>query len=186
MDVVDAPSSVHSLWNAVPGVIPKSARRSAAQLAPAFHADSDFEEYPLDGFVVRGFPGLIYNEPAFHYLLEIERRRAANTQRPFLLMLMDGLRAASGEIAADALGPERLFPIVCRSVRETDFVGWYRQGAILGATLTQDGRKGTTHASGIVRDRIVQALGDDLPPDHVARLRLRLFEVQSHDRFRIE
>jgi hypothetical protein len=75
---------------------------------------------------------------------------------------------------------------VRRSVRETDFVGWYRQGAIIGATLTQDGRSGSKHASRIVRDRITRALGRDLPCEHASRLRLHLYEVHSHDQVRIE
>lgn len=188
MEVVDALSAVHSLWNAVPGVVPKSPGSSAAQLRPASRSDSDHEVHagPLNGFVVRGFPGLIYNETAFQYLLEIERKRAKSTQRPFLLMLIDGGDAASGQMPAGAVTPERLFPIVCRTVRETDFVGWYRQGAILGATLTQDGRSGTKHASGIVRARMIRALGQDLPSEHVSQLRLRLYEVQSHDCQRID
>lgn len=188
MDVVDAPSAVHSLWNALPGVVPKSPRRSAPHFGPASRSgsDQDVQADPLNGFVVRGFPGLIYNESAFQYLLDFERRRAKSTQRPFLLMLIDGGDAASGQIPGGAVMPDRLFPIVCRTVRETDFVGWYRQGAILGATLTQDGSSVTKHASRIVRDRITQALGHDLPSEHVSQLRLRLYEVQSHDQLRIE
>ena len=186
MEVVDALSAVHNLWNAVPGVVPKSPRSSAARFHLALRSDHEVHADPLNGFVVRGFPSLIYNEPAFQYLLEIERRRAKSTQRPFLLMLIDGGDAASGQVSGGAVAPERLFPIVCRSVRETDFVGWYRQGAILGATLTQDGRSGTKHASRIVRDRMIQALGQDLPSEHASQLRLRLYEVQSHDHLRID
>jgi hypothetical protein len=191
MDVLDAPSAIHSLWNALPGVVPKSPRSPAAQFRPAFRSNSVHEEGadPLNGFVVRGFSGLIYNEQAFQYLLEIERRRAESTQRPFLLMLIDCGEAARGQLSGGAVTPERLFPIVCRTVRETDFVGWYRQGAILGATLTQDRQdssSGTKHAGRIVRDRITQALGHGLPSEHVSQLRLRLYEVQSHDQLRLE
>lgn len=188
MDVVNAPSAVHSLWNALPGVAPKSPRSSAAPFGSAFRSDAAHADYaaPLNGFVVPGFSGLIYNEPAFQYLLGIERSRAEIAQRPFLLMLIDCDHAASGQVSRGAVTPERLFPIVCRSVRETDFVGWYRQSAILGATLTQDGRSGTKRASSIVRDRMIQALGHHLPSEHVSQLRLRLYEVQSDDHLRIE
>jgi hypothetical protein len=170
VDVVNGTSAVHSRGNAIPAAVDN---RSGG------YAD------PLDGFAVRGFPGLVCNEQAFQYLLEIERRRSENTRRAFLLTLIDSddLQAAA---PGHPLGPDRLFPIVCKSVRETDFVGWYRQGAVVGATLTQDGRKGAKQASGIVRDRIVKALHEGLPSELASRVRLRLYEVLGDDAVRIE
>lgn len=186
MDVVDAPSAVHSLWNAVPAVVQKPLKVTEAQVRPAFRSLLDYERFadPLDGFAIRGFAGLVYDEPAFQYLLDVERRRAEGTRHPFLLMLIE-CDAATG-LASRAVRPERLFPIVGRCLRETDFVGWYRQGSVVGATLTQDGRKRTPHASRIVRERIVKALGSDLPSDSVSRLRLRLYEVQGDNQLRID
>jgi hypothetical protein len=187
MDVVDAPSAVHSLWNAVPAVVQRPRKATEAQARPAFRSLTDYEGFaaPLDGFAIRGFAGVVYDEPAFQYLLDVERRRAEGTRRPFLLMLIE-CEGGKTALASRAVSPERLFPIVCRSLRETDFVGWYRQGSVVGATLTQDGSKRTPHASQIVRDRLVKALGTDLPSDLVSQLRLRLYEVQGDDQLRIE
>jgi hypothetical protein len=170
VDVMDATSAaVHSLWNTVPGAVRKRLQAS-----------------PLDGFAVRGFTGLVCNEQAFQYLLDIERRRAESTQRPFLLMLIEWDEPNGGQVPTGALGPERLFPIVCKSVRETDFVGWYRQGAVVGATLTQDGRRGTNQAGSVVRERVVKALSGALPSQLVSQLGVRLFEVLGDDQVRIE
>ena len=183
MDVVDAPSAVPSLWNAVSGVARKPSKRAEEQLRPAMRASSDYEEWIglFDGFPVRGFSGLVYNEPAFQYLLDIERRRAEGTRHPFLLMLIE-----CDQLHSAGVSPERLLPVVCRSVRETDFVGWYRQGTVVGATLTQDGRRGALRASQIVRDRMVKALGSELPSEFVPQLGLRLYEVLGNDELRID
>ena len=170
VDVMDATSAaVHSLWNTVPGGVQKRLQTN-----------------PLDGFAVRGFTGLVCNEQAFQYLLDIERRRAESTQRPFLLMLIEWDEPSGGLIPGRGVGPERVFPIVCKSVRETDFVGWYRQGAVVGATLTQDGRKGTKQAGRVVRERVVKALSGALSSELASQLRLRLFEVLGDDQVRIE
>ena len=186
MDVVDARSAVHSLWNAVPALVQTAPKGTEAQVRPAFRSLSDYGGFaPLDGFAIRGFAGLVYDEPAFQYLLDVERRRAEGTRRPFLLMLIECDDAKTGP-ASRAVRPERLFPIVGRSLRETDFVGWYRQGSVVGATLTQDGGRRTPHASRIVRERLVKALGSDLPSDLVSQLRLRLYEVQGDDQLRID
>jgi hypothetical protein len=188
MDVVDAPSAVPSLWNAIPGVVQKPPRGLAAHSGLALRSPSIYEHHadPLDGFAIRGCPQMLYHEQAFQYLLEIERRRAESTRRPFLLMLLECDETASGPGSGSDVRPERLFPVVCRSLRETDFVGWYRQGAVVGATLTQDGRRGTEQAPQIVRERILKALGTELPPELVSQLRLRLYEVMGDDELRMD
>ena len=182
MDVADATSGVPRLWNSVPGAV-QTLQGTDPQLRRTFRPDPGSEDYAgtLDGFAVPGFPGLVCNEQAFQYLLQIERRRSERTQGAFFLILIDGAAVAGGGV-----GPDRLFPIVCNAVRETDFVGWYRQGAVMGATLTQDGRTDTTPARAIVRDRIVQALHNQLPSPLVSQLRLRLYEVLGDDELRIE
>jgi hypothetical protein len=161
VDVVDAPSRVPGLWNAVPSALQKRLHEAEPHPRPAVRSDPGRDGYanPLDGFAVGGIPGLICHEQAFQYLVEIERRRSEDTQRPFLLMLLE----------CDDRELGRLFPIVCNSVRETDFVGWYRQGAVVGATLTQDGRRGTPDASAIVRDRVAgHVAGSGRPVARVA------------------
>ena len=188
MNVVDAQRAVPSLWSAVPGVVQKPPRGLAAQVGLALRSHPNYEHSadPLDGFAIRGFSRMLYNEQAFQYLLDIERRRAESARRPFLLMLLECDDAQTGPASGSGVTPERLFPIVCRSLRETDFVGWYRQGAVVGATLTQDGRKGTEHATQIVRERIVKAFGTELPSELVSQLRLRLYEVMGDDELRMD
>lgn len=170
MDVMDATSAaVHSLWTTVPGAVRKRLPTN-----------------PLDGFAVRGFTGLVCNEQAFQYLLDIERRRAESSQRPCLLMLIEWDEPGGGLIPRPAADHARVFPIVCKSVRETDFVGWYRQGAVVGATLTQDGRRSPKQAGSVVRDRVIKALRGALPSELVSQLSVRLFEVMGDDQVRIE
>jgi hypothetical protein len=177
VEVVDATTGVPGLWNAVPSAVQKRLLEAEPHVRPAWRSDPGRDGYadPLDGFAVSGFPGLICHEQAFQYLMEIERRRSESTQHPFLLMLLE----------CDGHEPGRLFPIVCNCVRETDFVGWYRQGAVVGATLTQDGRSGTTDASAIVRNRIVKALHAGLPSELASQVRLRLYEVLGGHELRI-
>jgi hypothetical protein len=181
VDVGNATSAVRGLWDAVPAERPAGGE---LQSRPTSRAGRDRDGFadPLEGFAVPGYAGLACHEQAFHYLLDIERRRSASTQRPFLLMLID---CEAGTSASVRRRLERLFPIVCRSVRETDFTGWYCQGAAVGAALTLDGR-GATQAHQIIRERIVKAFEAALPLDLVSRLRLHLFEVVGNDDRRIE
>jgi hypothetical protein len=80
-----------------------------------------------------------YGEEAFHYFLEVELRRAEVSNRPFLLMLVDSRYRQDGDVRIDQLTAGRVFGLLSRCVRDTDFLGWYREGRVAGAVLTQDG-----------------------------------------------
>jgi hypothetical protein len=187
VDVVDAASGVPRLWSGIPSGVQKRLQSSEPRLRPVFRADPGHHAAtdPLDGFSVRGLPGLICDEPAFHYLLAIERRRSDVTQRPFFLMLIECDAEAGGGAGGCRARPAELLPIVCNAVRETDFVGWYRQNDIVGAALTQDG-PGPTHAGSIVRDRMVKALHNGLSFDLASQVRLRVYELLGDDELRAE
>jgi hypothetical protein len=186
VDVLDGTSAVQNLWNALPGAVQKRLQDTKPPFRRAFHSDPDDESYAqsLDGFAPGGNTGLVYDEHAFDYILEIERRRAESTQQPFLLMLLE-CSAPEGPASA-AVTPDRLFPILRKCLRETDVVGWYLQGVVVGAALTPDCRTGAQHASSVVRDRMNTALRDNLPPDAMSGLRLHLYEVVGEDERRVE
>ena len=83
--------------------------------------------------------GEAYNEEAFHFLLSIERKRYERSNRPFALALIE-LESKSGQ--SDRMHPAIsacVFDGLTRSLRETDVIGWYREGRIVGAMLTQLG-----------------------------------------------
>jgi lipopolysaccharide/colanic/teichoic acid biosynthesis glycosyltransferase len=72
-------------------------------------------------------------EDVFHSLLTLERKRAERSRKQFVLMLMDA-HLENGS-AAGIL--KEAVEIVIASKRETDLIGWYRQGAILGVIFTE-------------------------------------------------
>src|SRR5437899_5702067 len=87
------------------------------------------------GFGVEGSEH-VYNEEAFRYFLEIERKRSQVSNRPFLLLLLD-LRPAGPRAGIDETSSVELFTALCRCLRDTAFIGWYRAGAVVGAVLTE-------------------------------------------------
>lgn len=72
-------------------------------------------------------------ESVFHSMLTLERRRAERSRKPFVLMLLDA-NLEHGP-AEDIL--RQAVDIVVASKRETDLIGWYKQGAILGVIFTE-------------------------------------------------
>jgi hypothetical protein len=135
--------------------------------------------------------GETYNEPAFHYLLSIERKRTERSGRSLLLMLVD-LEDRPGV-------PARLHPAVASVVlsgartclRAVDFVGWYREGHVAGAVLIQSRDRPATDSFRLIAQRLRDALCARLPSDLARRVRVRTYQhpepanVEAGDRHHI-
>ncbi|MGH9357003.1 MAG: hypothetical protein ACRD10_12800, partial [Terriglobia bacterium] len=76
-------------------------------------------------------------EETFARLLRLERRRAERSRRQFLVMLADlgeFLVTASEQNGAML---NKISDAILSATRETDIIGWYEQGYVLGAILTE-------------------------------------------------
>jgi hypothetical protein len=121
--------------------------------------------------------GRAYNEDAFRHLLMIERTRNERSGGCFLLLLVD---VEDGAGAAAPLNPKVasvLFDALHSSVRETDFVGWYREGAEIGAVLPQSGEMIGVDLQRTVYMLIDSKLQKRVPKKVAASMRLRLSRV---------
>ncbi|MGH9356742.1 MAG: sugar transferase, partial [Terriglobia bacterium] len=76
-------------------------------------------------------------EETFARLLCLERRRAERSQRQFLVMLADlgELLVTASEQNGALLN--KIAGAILSATRETDIIGWYEQGFVLGAILTE-------------------------------------------------
>ena len=75
------------------------------------------------------------NEGEFLRYLCLERKRSERSGKPFLVMLVEGgeLFAAGGRDSVPACLAEALLS----SSRDTDLVGWYKTGSIMGVLFTE-------------------------------------------------
>lgn len=120
-----------------------------------------------------GGPADVYNEEAFRYFLDVEQKRSEISNRPFLLLLVDVKR----HVEVDALPAGRLFDALSVGLRETDFVGWYREGVVAGAVLTQHSSDVATDVPDVVNRRVTRALHEALPAAWADRLQVRVYQV---------
>jgi hypothetical protein len=145
------------------------------QTGASAHA-TDASDRELGGFVLRDGLGHAYNEEAFQYFLEIERKRSELSNRPFLLMLVDFKKHPR----IDSVMADKLFSVLSSCLRETDFLGWYREGRVAGAVLTQHGEPSRDDLSDGVHQRIGEALREALPSDLARHLQARVYQIPSH------
>jgi hypothetical protein len=122
-----------------------------------------------------------YNEDAFRYFLEIERQRADASGRPFLLLLIDfGKRSRRAPIETPIA--ERLFEALESCLRDTDFVGWYRQGQIVGGVLTQDSPTVAADVLTCVTERVRAALAASLSDVALDSAQVRALQVPAPEK----
>ena len=123
-----------------------------------------------------------YDEETFRYFLTLEERRSERSGRPFVLVLVDvnaaestGENGSESAMASEVEGAlDELFKALVHSLRETDFVGWYRNGQVAGAVLTQLGETSEGgDISRLVREKVIRAL-------HGLSPWARLLKVQIH------
>jgi hypothetical protein len=130
------------------------------------------------GVVLEERLGQAHDEQAFRYFLEIECGRAARAHRPVLLLLLDAREPPAIGADLDPVLAAKLFSGLWRCLRETDIVGWHREGRIPGAILTQveDGLR--PEATREIRQRVKRALCEVLSADVARRLRVRVHQLR--------
>lgn len=74
------------------------------------------------------------NEDAFKRVIAIERKRTERSKSPFVLMLLEVTNHQHLEKTKRAL--ECIVAALLASCRDTDLVGWYKEGSIIGVMFT--------------------------------------------------
>ena len=155
--------------------------RSESERVSDIWKDPEESEGCSCGIALDGRLGQAYNEEAFHYFLEIERRRARLSSRPLFLLVIDLKSLPGMSVHIESPIAERLFVDLATCLRETDFVGWYRVERAIGAVLTQraDGEAPRTEIAPRLRARIAGAIGKGISRE--AEIGFRCVSINFHN-----
>jgi hypothetical protein len=123
--------------------------------------------------------GQAYNEEAFRYFLTIERKRAARAQRPVLLLLLHLRQVPEPGLEIDQPLAAKLFSSLWVCLRESDIVGWFSEGRVIGAVLTPVEDRLEHNATSLIRERVASLLADGLSLDVARRVRVRVYQLRS-------
>jgi lipopolysaccharide/colanic/teichoic acid biosynthesis glycosyltransferase len=118
----------------------------------------------------------VSGEEAFHANLTLERRRAERCRKPFVLMLLDAHHenGTAKSILQVALAGMTSF------VRETDALGWYRDGVILGIVFTEVGDHSRDLIADALRTKVGNRLREQLGPETAAKIVISLHIFPEH------
>ena len=110
-------------------------------------------------------PSVKFTEEVFQSVLRLERRRAERSTRPFILILVH-----SDE--ADRIVLQQALSVLLSTTRESDLVGWYRDGVTLGILFTELGEGEKTATAQILLKKIQTALFKNLDEDNHSKFTL--------------
>ena len=130
------------------------------------------ESLPSYSGFATGAAGQAYNQTAFRHFLAIERKRAERSGRPLLLVLV-ALRRSHADDRLTGATAAAIFRGLGETVREVDFVGWFREGTVAGAILTQ-GSTAAEPTRTTVADRVTRVLRTHLPASLGRSIRVRV------------
>jgi hypothetical protein len=130
------------------------------------------------GAALEGRTGQAYNEEAFRYFLAVERKRSERSRRSFLLLLVSIKKRSgvSGPIRP-AVGTS-IFSGLWLGVREVDFIGWFREGRVAGAVLTQGADPIAPDVSRRISQRLTETLRGRVPANVARRLHVRVLQLR--------
>ncbi|MFI5095279.1 MAG: sugar transferase [Candidatus Acidiferrales bacterium] len=109
-------------------------------------------------------------EDSFRALLMLERRRAERSGKPFVLMVLDG-SAMQGAPNTDTF-LQQVISNLTRSTRETDLIGWYKEGAILAVLFTEVSLEGQNPITEVLHSKVVAALRQEFDRSFLSQLRV--------------
>ena len=110
----------------------------------------------------------VLSEEAFHRMISLERKRTERSHKPFLLMLLDMGHEMSVNNGAGRL--DKILSVLALATRETDVVGWYKDGVVVGAMFTEIDLEEKRHILNTVQGRVRRALEDNLDLEHIDQI----------------
>jgi hypothetical protein len=123
-----------------------------------------------------------YNQEVFRYFLESESKRSERSGH-FCQILLVYWTDAQGRIAQmDSHVAKTVIAASFRSLRETDYIGWYRDGRVVGAVLTVLVQESMAQVSTHLQPRLAENIRGKLGVEEISRLQIRVcrhYELES-------
>lgn len=123
----------------------------------------------------------MYNEQAFRYLLSSESKRSKLSGHSFTTLLIYSTDKQGLIVQMDRDVADTVVKALFRSLRETDYIGWYREGYIVGGVLTVLEQDSAVEVSGRLQQRVMDILPAGVSAEENSRLRIRVCQCHELD-----
>ncbi len=116
----------------------------------------------------------IPSEAQFAGMLLLERRRADRSGKPFLLMLLEIEDALEADLSGELL--RRIWSSLSSSIRDTDVLGWHKNGGALGILFTELNTEGPQPVREVIHARIRSGLSVQLTAPEMSQIKISLHQ----------
>ena len=123
--------------------------------------------------------GSMYNEEAFRYLLSSESKRSVRSKYSFKILLVYSVDKQGLIVQMDREVVDTVAEALMRTVRETDYIGWYLEGRVVGGVLTVLGQDSEVEVSARIQQRLMEIFRAEVSTEKNGRLQIRI--CQHHE-----
>jgi hypothetical protein len=116
----------------------------------------------------------VYDQETFRYLLESESKRSDRSGYFCQILLVYWTDAQGRDVQMNSHAAKTVMAALSRSLRETDYIGWYRDGHIAGAVLTVLAQEAMAQVSTQLQPRLVEIIRAELGVEETSRLQIRV------------
>ena len=121
----------------------------------------------------------MYNEEAFQYLLTSESKRSERSGYSFNILLIYSTDKQGLIVQMDRDVADTVVKALFRTLRETDYIGWYLEGRIVGGVLTVLEQDSAVEVSVRIQQRLMEILRVEVSVEKNSRLQIRI--CQHHE-----
>ncbi|MBC7839732.1 MAG: hypothetical protein H7Y39_14015 [Nitrospiraceae bacterium] len=130
--------------------------------------------------------GAMYNEEAFRYLLASESKRSVRSRYSFSTLLIYSIDKQGLIVHMDRDVVDTVVEALFRTVRETDYIGWYLEGRIVGGVLTVLGQDSEVEVSARIQERLMEIFRAEVSAEKNGRLQIRICQHHELERINYE
>ena len=121
----------------------------------------------------------VCHEDAFRYLLQAEAKRSQRSGQGYHVLLIYRTELQGAVTRMHSYVSTVVLDALAQSLRETDYIGWYREGQIVGGVLTVVGQDSIVDVFKRVQQRLKEILAAKLGSEESGCFHLRL--CQQHE-----
>jgi len=115
-----------------------------------------------------------YDEKSFRYLLESESKRSERSSYFCQILLVYRIDPQGRIAKMDSPVAKFVMAALSQCLRETDYIGWYRQALVAGGVLTIVRRDAGTELFSRLQRNLAASLRVQLGAEEVSRLEIRM------------
>ena len=120
-----------------------------------------------------------YNEKAFQFLLGSEAKRSERSGYVCQILLVSRTDITGNAIKMNDDMAQTIMSSLSQCLRETDYVGWYREGFVAGGVLTVIGPDASPGLFQHIQARLTALLRFELGEEVAGQFRIRLCQCQE-------